>query len=192
MVEDKKMMTFDEYYDLFVSNNGNYNNNVWNLIRYYMLMMISTSNNNFENDIEFKNIYEDEIQEDNIDDNNDKNDNNQQQNDDNIKENNDTRKERIACIGKMIFNSYIERKGEEKFKKIVLGGLAHGKIHENWLRRQFEILTDENENFDYVNNWNILCINNKSVFQALYLLRLMWTELIVEGKKSMVIATGNN
>jgi hypothetical protein len=125
--------------------------NPWQLIRYYMLSDIA----------DFKTIEEEA--------DNDKLNNNQEY------------KNRVITIGTAIFNSYIERRGRERLIRDVLGGLAHGRIHANWLRNQFKRLAEENEDFDYDANWKALCINKQgeeSVYEVLYLFRLLFTTLL--------------
>ncbi len=124
--------------------------NPWQLIRYYMLSDIAG----------FKTIEEAD---------NDKLNNNQEF------------KNRVITIGTAIFNSYIERRGRERLIRGVLGGLAHGRIHANWLRNQFKRLAEENEDFDYNASWKALCINKQgeeSVYEVLYLFRLLFTTLL--------------
>jgi hypothetical protein len=54
------------------------------------------------------------------------------------------------------------------------------QLHASWLRIQFERLAKENEDFDFTENWNALCINRhgkENVYQLLYLFRLLWSGL---------------
>jgi hypothetical protein len=145
-------MTFDEYYDLFVPSTRSIkvNYNPWQLVNYYMLA-----------DTKYFKI-----------------DSKEEAN----KINNQEKKSKIVYIGRAIFNSFIERKGEDRFRKDVLGGLAHAQIHTSWLRNQFEKLPERYDKyFDYDSNWKLLCVNEKgeeSVYELLYLFRIMWTELI--------------
>jgi hypothetical protein len=86
-------------------------------------------------------------------------------------------KDRVIKVGTMIFNAYLADKGMTRLVKL-LGRFARGDIHRNWLRTQFEKLADSNEDFDYGENWNALCINKQDeedVYQLLYLFRLLWT-----------------
>jgi hypothetical protein len=81
----------------------------------------------------------------------------------------------------MIFNAYIADKGRARFVKL-LDRFAKGNIHRNWLRIQFEKLADNNEDFDYSENWNALCINKQGeedVYQLLYLFRLLFFSYII-------------
>jgi len=100
----------------------------------------------------------------------------------NQQQQNQEHKNAIIDIGRRILKSYVERKGEGKFRKEVLGGFAANKIGENWLRKQFERLVDEAEEagkkFDFVDSWN-LCLNKQgrelSIYDVLYLFRLFFT-----------------
>ena len=95
--------------------------------------------------------------------------------------NNQEYKNRVITIGTLIFNSYIKRRGRERLIRDVLGEMAHGRIHANWLRNQFKRLAEENEDFDYNTNWNALCINKQGeeyVYDVLYLFRFLFTTLI--------------
>jgi hypothetical protein len=100
----------------------------------------------------------------------------------NQQQQNQEHKNAIIDIGRRILKSYVERKGEERFRKEVLGGFAANKIGENWLRKQFERLVDEAEEagkkFDFVDSWN-LCLNKQgrelSIYDVLYLFRLFFT-----------------
>ena len=88
----------------------------------------------------------------------------------------------------MIFNSYIERRGKERFIRDVLGGLKHNRIHASWLRIQFQRLAEENEGFDLDANWQALCINEEgeeSVYDLLYLLRLLFTTLLLSSSSTL-------
>jgi CRISPR-associated protein Cst1 len=90
-------------------------------------------------------------------------------------------KDRITKVGTMIFNAYLADKGRTRFVKL-LGRFARGGIHRDWLRIQFERLADNNEDFDYSENWNALCINKQGeedVYQLLYLFRLSWSGMIM-------------
>ncbi len=138
MVQEGRI-TFDEYYDLFVTNDKN----PWTLIKYYLLK----PNVSFE-----KKQYT-------------------------ISNINTEHKKALQEIGTILYNSLIERKGEDRFKKEVLDRFAANKIGENWLRKQFEILHEQGE-FDYTDNWNKL-VRDDNIYEALYLLRLLFTTLFL-------------
>jgi hypothetical protein len=90
-------------------------------------------------------------------------------------------KDRVTKVGTMIFNAYLADKGRTRFIKL-LGRFARGDIHRDWLRIQFERLADNNEDFDYSENWNALCINKQGEedpYQLLYLFRLSWSGMIM-------------
>jgi CRISPR-associated protein Cst1 len=140
------VITFDEYYDLFVRSPLD-RRNPWMLIKYY----IST-----DKTTEFKSIVEESVC-----------------------YYNQEYKDRVIKVGTMIFDAYLADKGRTRLVKL-LGKFARGDIHRNWLRTQFERLADNNEDFDYSENWNALCINKQGeedVYQLLYLFRLLWNEL---------------
>ena len=143
-------ITFNEYYDLFVvSQLGN----PWYIVKYYML----------SDTADLKAI-------------------NEEDNNHSSKLNDDLGYKKVVSVGIAIFKSHIERRGRERFIKDVLGGLAHRRIHTNWLRTQFQRLAEENEEFDYNANWKALCINKQgkeSIYELLYLLRLLFTTLLL-------------
>lgn len=88
-------------------------------------------------------------------------------------------KDRVIKVGTMIFDAYLADKGRKGLVKL-LRRFARGDIHRNWLRTQFERLADNNEDFDYSENWNALCINKQGeedVYQLLYLFSLLWNGL---------------
>jgi hypothetical protein len=86
-------------------------------------------------------------------------------------------KNAVIEIGTRLYDSIMKRKSEERFKREILIGFAANRIGEGWLRRQFEILTEESEGeFDYNDSWNRLCDNGEiNVYEVLYLLRLLFT-----------------
>lgn len=77
----------------------------------------------------------------------------------------------IVKVGTMIY----ERHDSLRLKKL-LAKLAAGTIHRGWLVRQFEHLADENADFDYVDNWNSLRVE-ENLYEVLYLFRLLFTSL---------------
>ena len=88
-------------------------------------------------------------------------------------------KDRVIKVETMMFDAYLADKGRTGLVKL-LGKLAKGDIHSNWLRTQFERLADNNEDFDFSENWKILCLNKQGeedVYQLLYLFRLLWNGL---------------
>jgi hypothetical protein len=81
-------------------------------------------------------------------------------------------------VGAAIFTSFIKRKGLERFKRIVLEGLARGKIETSWLKSQFTRNAIEYQGFTY-STWQKLCVNGngkEAPHEFLFRLRLMWTE----------------
>jgi hypothetical protein len=89
-------------------------------------------------------------------------------------------KDRIVNVGTIIYDKYLADKGRARLIKL-LGRLASRDIHRNWLITQFEILADDDKDFDYTENWNALCKNeqgDEDVYQLLYLFRLLWTAYI--------------
>jgi hypothetical protein len=140
------VITFDEYYDLFIRSPID-RRNPWMLVKFYMLTDKTTEFKSFE--------------------------------DEDICYFNQEYKDRVTKVGTMIFNAYLADKGRTRLVKL-LGRFARGDIHRNWLRIQFERLADINEDFDYTENWNALCINEQGeedVYQLLYLFRLLWNGL---------------
>ncbi len=138
-------ITFDEYYDLFVS--SPHLGNPWKLVKYYMLSDVK----------QFKAI---------------------EKEDNKLNDNNQEYKNKAVSVGTAIYNSYIERRGKDRFEKDVLGGLAHNHLHATWLRTQFQRLAEENEDSDLEANWKPLCINKQgeeSVYELLDLFRLLFT-----------------
>src|SRR5690242_179489 len=64
----------------------------------------------------------------------------------------------IIRVGGLIHESYIRRRGPERFKREVLDGFKRGSsiINTNWLRRQLERLATEDESFSVEDNWKAL------------------------------------
>lgn len=138
------VITFDEYYDLFVRSPLD-RRNPWMLVKYYMLT---------DKTAEFKSVIEE-----------------------GICYYNQGYRDRVIKVGTIIVDAYLADKGKARLVKL-LGRFARGGIHRNWLRTQFERLMDNNEDFDYSENWNALCINKQGeedVYQLLNLFRLLWT-----------------
>jgi hypothetical protein len=141
------VITFDEYYDLFIRTPLD-RRNPWMLVKYYML----TNKTVLFKDIDKENVsyYRQEY------------------------------KDRVVNVGTTIYDKYLADKGRARFVKL-LGRLAGGYIHKNWLITQFERLADDDKDFDYTENWNALCKNEhgeEDVYRLLYLFRLLWTAFI--------------
>jgi len=86
-------------------------------------------------------------------------------------------RDRIIRVGIIIFDRILEEKGPDRFKKL-LSKFAKGAIGRNWLITQFEKLADDNEDFDYSDNWRMLCMDEyggEDIYRFLYLLRLLFT-----------------
>lgn len=144
------LLSFDEYYDLFVVGTGNGNGHPWRLVKYYLLTDADV-------DFHFKST---EIYPTAIDGEN-------------------RYKFRFQSVAKAIRDSYIARKGEARFEREVVGGLARGQIGERWLWSQFQILEEEAEqqepqgSFDPQATWRALGAED-NIRELLYLLRLLW------------------
>jgi hypothetical protein len=121
------VITFDEYYELFVRSPLD-RHNPWMLVKYYILTDKTTK---------FKSVI-----------------------DEGICYYNQEYKDRVTKVGTMMFDAYLADKGKTRLVKL-LGRFARGDIHRNWLRTQFERLADDNEDFDFSENWNALCINKQ-------------------------------
>jgi CRISPR-associated protein Cst1 len=143
------LLTFDEYYNLFIHSSTDRRNRWW-LIKYYLLSQSDMS--------EFKKVGDSDIY-------------------------NPEYKSRVVKVGNMILDRILEEKGEERFKKL-LSKFAKGTVGRNWLITQFEKLADDNKDFDYSDNWRMLCIDEygrEDIYQFLYLLRLLFTIRIYKG-----------
>jgi hypothetical protein len=93
-------------------------------------------------------------------------------------------RDRIVKVGNMIFERISEEKGPDYIKRKLLPKFAKGTIGRNWLITQFEKLADDNKDFDYSDNWRMLCIDEygrEDIYQFLYLLRLLFTIRIYKG-----------
>lgn len=137
------LLTFDEYYNLFIHSSTDRRNRWW-LIKYYLL---SQSDMSEFKEVEHSDIYNPEY------------------------------KSRVVKVGNMILDRILEEKGEERFKKL-LSNFAKRTVGRNWLITQFEKLADDNKDFDYSDNWRMLCIDEygrDDIYQLLYLLRLLFT-----------------
>jgi len=103
MVADEQL-SIDEYYDLFVVGTGSGNGHPWRLVNYYLFT---------DADVDFH-FNSSEIHP--------------------ITSDGENRyKFRLQSVGKAIRDSYIARKGEARFEREVLSGLARGQLGERWL-----------------------------------------------------------
>jgi len=98
---------------------------------------------------------------------------------------------RIEYIATIIFNSFIEERGKERFGNEILDNFPRGEFGSHWLRKQFTKLAEKYEGFRY-NDWKYLCVNEmgkESTYQLLFVLRLMWTEWMQHGIAPMSTTT---
>ncbi len=151
----KKIISFDACYNLFSSkqNRNRINYAGWKFIKYYMHQI----DEEFFSPDEFK--YSERT--------NESNDNNR-------------RKKSIVYLGKLIYDSFIREKGVERFNSEVLGGFGKGYRSIRWIRNEFVKLSERCEGFDY-EYWKYLFVTEngrESIYETLYFLRLLWTELI--------------
>jgi CRISPR-associated protein Cst1 len=152
------LITFNEYYSLFSrpSVSGiKLNYDAWKLVRYHM-HHIDGDNNKPVPLADLKNDSKENEQESNIQLN------------------------RVIYAATALFNLYVSRKGIDKFQKDILDRIAHRKVNIIWLRNQFAKLAEQYDGFTY-DDWKYLCMDEEgkeSVFELLYLFRLVWTEWI--------------
>ena len=123
----EEVITFDEYYDLFIHSPLD-RRNPWMLIKYYMLTskVVPFKNIEKENVFCYRQGYKDQV----------------------------------VNVGTIIYERYLAEKGRARVVKL-LGRLASGGIHRNWLITQFERMADNDKDFDYTANWNALCKNEQ-------------------------------
>jgi hypothetical protein len=154
MVSDG-LLSLNEYYDLFVVGTGSGNSHPWRLVKYYLLT---------DTDVDFHfnstEIYP------------------------TASDGESRYKARLNSVGKAIRDSYIAKKGEDRFDREVLGGLARGQLGERWLWSQLQILAEEAQrqepqgSFDPQSAWRALAIED-NIHELLFLLRLLWTSQTV-------------
>lgn len=86
----------------------------------------------------------------------------------------------IKNLAELIYCNFIQQKGESRFQKEVLDGAKRGKIDTLWLQNQFLKLAESNTSINY-DEWKRLTTNFKGknlIFELIYQLRLVWTEMI--------------
>ncbi len=160
------LLAFDEYYDLFIDDHERklrIQTDSWKFIKFYL-------NNNEPFDSLYKEIQQD-VQEYHL-----------KSKSNNVLERKQKAvpnlvRKKVNYMGSIIFKTYTQEKGLERFKKEVLERFSRGQIGNSWLKRQFTKLSETNAGFTY-NDWKYLFMNDEgheSAFEVLYLLRILWT-----------------
>ncbi|MGE5632876.1 MAG: hypothetical protein ACM3TR_17550 [Caulobacteraceae bacterium] len=87
-----------------------------------------------------------------------------------------------------IYNSYLNEKGSDRFKREILGKMRLGKISNSWLANEFVKLSEMNEGFNY-ELWSQLCIDEDKIYtkELLFQMRLLWTQWIFENRSSVAL-----
>jgi hypothetical protein len=90
-------------------------------------------------------------------------------------------KDKVIEVGNMIVDRILQKKGLYYIQQKLSVKFAKGAIGRDWLKTQFEALTDDNTDFDYDDNWDTVCTDEngqEDIYRFLYLLRLLFTTRI--------------
>lgn len=86
----------------------------------------------------------------------------------------------VKNLAELIYDDLIQQKGKARFQNEVLEGMKRREIDTLWLQNQFLKLAESNTSINY-NEWGRLTTNSQGknlIFELLYQLRLVWTEMI--------------
>jgi hypothetical protein len=95
----------------------------------------------------------------------------------------------VEHIAGVIYNSYLNEKGSDRFRKDILGKMGLGKISNSWLANEFVKLSEMNEGFNY-ESWSQLCKDEDKIYtkELLFQMRLLWTQWIFENRSSVTLS----
>jgi hypothetical protein len=85
----------------------------------------------------------------------------------------------VKTLAELIYDDFIQQKGLGRFQNEVLEGVKRNKISMWWLQNQFLKLAISNPTINY-DEWKRLTTNSQNknlVFELIYQLRLLWTEI---------------
>ncbi|MHB8565529.1 MAG: hypothetical protein ACYC7D_04415 [Nitrososphaerales archaeon] len=87
--------------------------------------------------------------------------------------------DKVISLALIIFQSYLQTQGIEKFGKHVFAQLEKNRLDINWLRIQFVKLAREHNSFEY-KDWVTLCRPNQSkwwtISELYFQVRLLWSQ----------------